>query len=87
MSYYEARPAVVDVDQGTEVEARVRYADELGVLVSLAVTSRSGEVVDLTMTDSDWRLLAAAVARQVRAEWRYRDAQQVRGVAVAVCDE
>lgn len=75
MSYYETRPALVDVDADTELVARVYASDERGTLVALTASERapsSTGPVQLSVSAADWRSFARAVAAEVR-EWEARD--------------
>lgn len=70
MSYYENRPALVDVDTDVELVGRCVASDERGTVVELTVRERgpSERVLQLTVQASDWRAFARAVAAEVR-DW------------------
>lgn len=72
MSYYENRPALVDVDADVELVARVSRSDERGTVVQLTVTERapsSGKPLVIEVQADDWRAFLRAVAAEIR-DWR-----------------
>lgn len=74
MSYFENRPAVVDVDADVELVATCVASDERGAIVDLTVRERgpAAKVLELQIKAADWRAFARAVAAELR-QWEGRD--------------
>lgn len=73
VSYYENRPAVVDVDSDVELVATCVSSDERGPVVRLTVRERgpTERVLDLEIQAADWQAFARAVAAELRT-WAAR---------------
>lgn len=67
MSYFETRPALVDIDNDSQLMARVLVRDGFNDEVVLTMTGKAGQI-DLSIHPGQWRKFAQAIAREV-ASW------------------
>lgn len=67
MSYFETRPALVDVDNDSQLTARVLIRDGFNDEVVLSMSGKAGQI-DLAIHPGQWRRFVQAIAREV-ASW------------------